>query len=150
RCRGEARSFAWNSRVRRKAYSRARPFGRGSPWRLPHCGMPSDPRSPWLLLCAALAALSLLAWPLPREALNWQPALVASQPWRAITAAFVHWTPIHLAANLAGCLVIALLGWRAALGRHEMLAGLIALPMTQLGLLLRPELLRYAGLSGLL
>lgn len=104
----------------------------------------------WLSTCAVLAALSLLAWPLPREALDWQPALLASQPWRAITAAFVHWTPIHLAANLAGSAVIALLGWRAALGRREALAGVVALPLTQLGLLLRPELLRYAGLSGAL
>ena len=100
------------------------------------------------MLCAALAALSLLAWPLPREALDWQPALIASEPWRAVTAAFVHWTPIHLAANLAGSAVLALLGWRAGLGAREALAGLIALPLTQLGLLLRPELQHYAGLSG--
>ncbi|HEY0955277.1 MAG TPA: hypothetical protein VGE36_11000, partial [Roseateles sp.] len=66
-----------------------------------------------MTLCAALAALCLLAWPLPREALDWQPALFATQPWRAVSAAFVHWTPVHLAANLAGCAVIALLGWRA-------------------------------------
>jgi rhomboid family GlyGly-CTERM serine protease len=111
--------------------------------------MPS-PTSPshWLTLCAALAVLCLLIWPLPREALDWQPALLAAQSWRAVTAAFVHWTPVHLAANLAGCAVIALLGWRADLGRREALAGLIALPLTQLGLLLRPELVRYAGLSG--
>jgi len=102
----------------------------------------------WLILCAALAALSLLAWPLPREALDWQPALAASQPWRAVTAAFVHWTPIHLGANLAGCAVLALLGWRAGLGRREALAAVVALPLTQLGLLLRPGLQHYAGLSG--
>ncbi len=102
------------------------------------------------MLCAALAALSLLAWPLPREVLDWQPILVATQPWRAITAAFVHWTPIHLAANLAGCAVLALLGWRAHLGPREALAGGVALPLTQLGLLLRPELQHYAGLSGAL
>ncbi|MGM9482857.1 rhombosortase [Roseateles sp. NT4] len=104
----------------------------------------------WLMLCAALAALSLLAWPLPREVLDWQPILVATQPWRAITAAFVHWTPIHLAANLAGCAVLALLGWRAQLGPREALAGGVALPFTQLGLCLRPELQHYAGLSGAL
>ncbi|KQV88009.1 hypothetical protein ASC91_14180 [Pelomonas sp. Root1237] len=100
------------------------------------------------MLCAALAALSLLAWPLPREALDWQPALAGAQPWRAVTAAFVHWTPIHLGANLAGCAVLALLGWRATMGSSEALAALIALPLTQLGLLLRPELLHYGGLSG--
>ncbi|WP_457389326.1 rhombosortase [Roseateles sp. P5_E1] len=102
----------------------------------------------WLMLCAALAALSLLAWPLPRAALDWQPALIAAQPWRAVTAAFVHWTPIHLGANLAGCAALALLGWRATMGSSEALAALIALPLTQLGLLLRPELRHYAGLSG--
>jgi rhomboid family GlyGly-CTERM serine protease len=104
--------------------------------------------SPWLLLCASFAALSLLAWPLPREALDWQPGLAAQQPWRAVTAAFVHLTPLHLAANLAGCAVIALLGHRAALGKRETTAALFALPLTQAALLLRPELQRYAGLSG--
>lgn len=102
----------------------------------------------WPALCLALALASLLAWPWPRDALDWQPTLAAAQPWRAISAAFVHWTPTHLAANLAGCAVLALLGWRAALGPREVVAGLAALPLTQLGLLLRPELQRYGGLSG--
>ncbi|MFG6464600.1 rhombosortase [Roseateles sp. DXS20W] len=94
--------------------------------------------------------MSAIAWPFPREALDWQPTLIATQPWRAVTAAFVHLTPLHLAANLAGCVVLALLGHRAALGRRETMAALIALPLTQLALLLRPDLLRYAGLSGAL
>jgi rhomboid family GlyGly-CTERM serine protease len=102
----------------------------------------------WMLLCTTAAALSLLAWPFPNEALDWQPTLIASQPWRTVTAAFVHWTPLHLAANLAGCAVLALLGHRAALGRRQSIAGVIALPLTQLALLLRPDLQRYAGLSG--
>jgi len=102
----------------------------------------------WLLLLALLAKLSLLAWLLPAAALDWQPGLIAHQPWRLLSAAFVHWTPTHLAANLAGCAVLAVLGWRAGLGRREALAGLIALPLTQLGLALRPELAHYGGLSG--
>lgn len=106
--------------------------------------------SRWPTLCAALAALALLAWPLPRDWLDWQPALAAAQPWRAVTAAFVHWTPLHLGANLAGCAVVALLCSRAALGGREVAAGLVAVPLTQFGLLLRPELQRYAGLSGVL
>ena len=105
-------------------------------------------RHPWPLLCTLLATTSLLAWWLPREALDWQPTLATTQPWRTVTAAFVHWTPLHLAANLAGCAVLALLGWRARLGTREATAGLIALPLTQLGLLLQPELQRYGGLSG--
>lgn len=102
----------------------------------------------WPLLCAGLAATSGLAWPAPRDALDWQPALLAPEPWRALTAAFVHWTPLHLAANLAGCAVLALLGARARLGAREAAAGLLALPLAQLGLWLRPDLTRYAGLSG--
>lgn len=111
---------------------------------------PPDDRRAWLLSLALAALASLLARLLPLEALIWQPALAAQQPWRFVTAAFAHWTPLHLAANLAGCAVLALLGWRAGLGRREALAGLLALPLTQAGLLLRPELQRYAGLSGVL
>ncbi|PTT79025.1 rhombosortase [Pelomonas sp. HMWF004] len=116
------------------------------------CGRPclAEPGKSWWLVCGLLAKLSLLSWLLPREALDWQPGLIASQPWRVVTAAFVHWTPIHLVANLAGCAVIAVLGARAALGRREAMAALVVLPLTQLGLLLRPELLRYGGLSGVL
>ena len=104
--------------------------------------------SSWLILCATFAALSLLAWPQSRDALDWQPSLIATQPWRTLTSAFVHWTPTHLAANLAGCAVLALLGHRANLGKREAIAALIALPLTQAALLLRPDLHRYAGLSG--
>lgn len=104
----------------------------------------------WLTLCAIWAALSLASWPLPNEALDWQHTLFTTQPWRTLTAAFVHLTPLHLAANLAGCAVLALLGHRAQLPRRAALAGLVALPLTQLGLLLHPELARYAGLSGAL
>jgi membrane associated rhomboid family serine protease len=82
---------------------------------------------------------------MPRDWLDWQPSLIASQPWRTLTAAFVHWTPLHLAANLAGCAVLGLLGSQAAVGRREALAGLIALPLTQLGLLLRPDRERLIG-----
>lgn len=109
-----------------------------------------NPARHWLRLCAALAALSLLAGALPTARLDWQPGLAATEPWRAVTAAFVHWTPLHLAANLAGCAVLGLLGWRARLGMRESLASLVALPLTQLALLLRPELLHYGGLSGVL
>jgi len=106
------------------------------------------PARHWLRLCAALGALSLLAGALPTGLLDWQPGLAAAQPWRAVTAAFVHWTPLHLAANLAGCAVLGLLGWRARLGARAALAGLLALPLVQLGLLLWPALQRYGGLSG--
>lgn len=105
----------------------------------------------WVLLAALLAKLSMLAWLLlPTDALDWQPALWRQEPWRLWTAALAHLSLLHLAANLAGCAVLALLGWRAACRGRDAGAWLLAWPLTQLGLLLRPDLLRYAGLSGVL
>ena len=56
----------------------------------------------------------------------------------------------HLLANLAGCAALALLGWAASLPRRAAGAWLAAWPLTQLGLWLRPDLLHYGGLSGVL
>jgi rhomboid family GlyGly-CTERM serine protease len=105
----------------------------------------------WLALAAGLALLALLAWPLPRAALDWQPALAWQQPWRAWSAAAVHLSLQHLLANLAGCAVLAWVGRRAALPPRAALAWLLAWPLTQLGLLLlAPTLAHYGGLSGVL
>lgn len=105
----------------------------------------------WWLVCGLLAKLSILTWLLlPTDALDWQTARLAAEPWRILSAALVHLSLRHLAANLAGCAVLALLGWRAALPARAAGAWLLAWPLTQLGLLLRPELTRFAGLSGLL
>ncbi|HEV8691315.1 MAG TPA: rhombosortase [Ideonella sp.] len=101
-------------------------------------------------MAAAAALGSVMAFNMPPEALDWQPALAASQPWRTITGAWVHWSTQHLAMNLAGCAVIALLGWRAALRPRAALAWMLAWPLTQLGLLAQPGLRHYGGLSGVL
>jgi len=102
----------------------------------------------WAALSAGLATLAGLAWWLPRAWLDWQPALWAQEPWRALSAALVHWSAQHLLANLAGCAVLALLGRAGRLRATP--AWLAAWPLTQLGLLLQPALLHYGGLSGLL
>jgi len=102
----------------------------------------------WAALSAGLATLAGLAWWLPRAWLDWQPALWAHEPWRALSAALVHWSAQHLLANLAGCAVLALLGRAGRLRATP--AWLAAWPLTQLGLLLQPALLHYGGLSGLL
>ena len=104
----------------------------------------------WLAVAAAGLAGSLLAWWLPANLLDWQPDLAGREPWRAVTAAWVHWSLRHLAANLAGVLVVAALGWVARLPGRAALAWALAWPLTQLGLLLRPELAHYGGLSGVL
>ena len=104
----------------------------------------------WLWLAALLGGGALLGWWLPANALDWQPDLAASQPWRAWTAAAVHWSALHLGANLAGLAVLAALGWVADLPRPAALAWACAWPMTHAGLLWRPELAHYGGLSGVL
>lgn len=104
----------------------------------------------WPTLAGLLGAASLLAWWWPAASIDWQPALAGDQPWRAWTAAFVHWSALHLAANLAGAAVVGALGAVARLPPAMTLAWFVAWPLTQLSLLLRPELARYGGLSGVL
>lgn len=105
----------------------------------------------WLGLSALLAAGGLLAGALPSAVLDWQPGLAGEQPWRAWSAAFVHWSLLHLGANLAGCAVLGALGLSARLGTPWALAWFAAWPLTQWGLLLQQEeLLHFGGLSGVL
>jgi len=100
---------------------------------------------------AGLWALAAgLAVALPTELLDWQPALAWREPWRFFSAAFVHWSAQHLIANLAGCAMLAWLGAAASLPARCSGAWLLAWPLTQAGLLARPALLHYGGLSGLL
>jgi rhomboid family GlyGly-CTERM serine protease len=96
-----------------------------------------------------MALAAGLAHALPSAWLDWQPALAWRQPWRFFSAAWVHWSGQHLAANLAGCAALALLGHTARLPPRAALAWLLAWPLTQAGLLrLQPDLLHYGGLSG--
>lgn len=105
---------------------------------------------PWLGLAAAAALGTLLAAGLPPQALDWQPARAAAEPWRAFTAAWVHWSALHALANLAGVAVVAAFGHAAGLGQRAAWAWLLAWPLTQLGLLAQPGLAHYGGLSGVL
>ncbi len=104
----------------------------------------------WLLLTAVLLAGSVLAMAFPAPWLDWQPALAATQPWRAWTAAWLHWSEQHLGANLLAGAVVGAYGFAAQLPRAQTWAWAAAWPLTQLGLLSRSELLHYGGLSGVL
>lgn len=107
----------------------------------------------WLGVAVLLAVGAAVGWLLPgstQAALAWQPDHLAEAPWRAWTAAWLHWSPQHLLANLAGCAVLGGLGVAARLRPRDAVAWLIAWPLTQLGLLMEPQLLRYGGLSGVL
>jgi rhomboid family GlyGly-CTERM serine protease len=97
-----------------------------------------------------LAAGSLLAWWAPKGDLDWQPARLTSEPWRTFSAAFVHWSPLHLALNLLAATVVAGFGWAARLPGRATVAFALAWPLTQLGLLIQPALAHYGGLSGVL
>lgn len=104
----------------------------------------------WGALALLLALAALAGWWLPRESLDWQPSLAAREPWRALTAVAVHYSPLHLGANLAGALLVGALGVVARVPWRIVLAWALAWPLTQLGLLMRPELAHYGGLSGVL
>ncbi|HEX6703309.1 MAG TPA: rhombosortase [Albitalea sp.] len=104
----------------------------------------------WLALAAVLATGALAGTGIASEAIDWQPAWAAAQPWRAFSAVFVHYSHLHLAANLAGAVLVGALGRAARVPPRCALAWLAAWPLTQLGLLLQPQLRHYGGLSGVL
>ena len=104
----------------------------------------------WVAVATALGAGALLVHGAPAAALDWQRARAWSQPWRWWSAAWVHLSDLHLAANLAGLLLVALLGIAADVTPRSVLAWLLAWPATQLALVVEPALARYGGLSGVL
>ena len=104
----------------------------------------------WLGVAALLGACALAGTAIPREAIDWQPALALREPWRALTAVGVHYSAMHLAANFVGVLLAAAFGVVAKVPVRLAGAWLAAWPLTQFGLLLKPELAHYGGLSGVL
>lgn len=104
----------------------------------------------WIGVALLLGALALLGWPVARDTLDWQPGLALRGPWRAVSAVGVHYSGQHLGVNLIGLVVTALFGVVGRVPPAMALAWLAAWPLTQVGLLLKPELLHYGGLSGVL
>lgn len=108
------------------------------------------PGGAWTALAGLLGVGALVAWWLPSPWLDWQPAAFGREPWRALSAAFVHWSALHLGANLLGGVLVAALGRVAGLPARAALAWAAAWPLTHLGLLAQPALAHYGGLSGVL
>ncbi len=104
----------------------------------------------WLTVTALLMAGAVLAWWLPSAGLDWQPERAAAEPWRAVSAAWVHWSPLHLGANLMAAAVVGAYGWAAQVGRAQALAWAAAWPLSHAALLCKPDLAHYGGLSGVL
>lgn len=110
----------------------------------------NEPGRLWATLAIALVAGTLLLWLVAPQQVDWQPALVWREPWRLWTAAFVHWSELHLGANMLGTALVGILGVSAGAPARLAWAWFAAWPLTHLGLLLQPELASYGGLSGVL
>ena len=121
----------------------------------------SGPRR-WAALAGVLGVLALAAQAVPAVAWEWQAARWPHEPWRAFTAAAVHYSGLHLAANLVGTLLVGAFGVVAQVPPRctaarprprppcSAAAWAAAWPLTQLGLLAEPALARFGGLSGVL
>ncbi len=104
----------------------------------------------WPAFAALLCLSAWLGSHIDQTHIDWQPSLALINPWRAFTAVAVHYSQLHLTANLAGAALVAALGFAARVPTASTLAWAAAWPLTQIGLLLKPELLHYGGLSGVL
>lgn len=102
------------------------------------------------MLTAVLAAGALLGTALPAAPLDWQTAKAWQEPWRWWTASWVHLDRTHLLANLAGAAVLAVFGGSTRCTSRDAAAWAVAWPLTQGLLLLAPDPVRVAGLSGVL
>lgn len=108
----------------------------------------SRPYAAWVGVAAMFAVCALAGWPVPQELIDWQPSLAFAQPWRAFTPVGVHYSSAHLIGNLAGITLAGVYGIAAMVPARLACAWLAAWPLTHLGLIVRPDLLHYGGLSG--
>ena len=102
----------------------------------------------WVAVAAGLGAGALLGGSIEPALIDWQPALAWRQPWRAFTAVGVHFSAAHLVGNLAGVALAGVFGVAALVPKRLAWAWLAAWPLTHVGLLVRPDLAHYGGLSG--
>ncbi len=108
------------------------------------------PSIAWLRVCALLGAGSLLALAVPNGVLEWGRTATVLQPWRLVSAVWPHLSVIHLLLNLGALAAVAALGWLLRVGTTQAIAWLACWPLTHAALWLQPEVMRYAGLSGVL
>ncbi|MGE5452591.1 MAG: hypothetical protein ACM3VZ_12220 [Acidobacteriota bacterium] len=115
----------------------------------------------WIGLCLLLAGP---AWVWPPIALDhpltWpaaiQPLILhPDQGWHQTlsswwSTAWVHGSAPHLYRNLGGVALLAALGWTAGVSWRATVSWALAWPLTHVGMLWRPELTSYIGLSGVL
>ncbi len=109
-----------------------------------------DAGAGWAGAATLLSLVALTGWWTPREAIDWQPALAWREPWRAVSAVGVHYSVMHLVGNLIGTVIVGSFGVIARVPARLAWAWLAAWPLTQFGLLSRPDLTHFGGLSGVL
>jgi rhomboid family GlyGly-CTERM serine protease len=108
------------------------------------------PGATWCALALLLLLGSVLSLALDASgALEWRPSLVTLQPWRWWTAAFVHYSTMHVVGNFTGLALTAAFGWVSRVPPRTAVAWLAAWPLTHLAFLwMAPGLMHYGGLSG--
>lgn len=117
--------------------------------------MPTGQRiSAWCGLVLFFGTSALLTWALvhlglSRTHLDWQPSLWLTQPWRFFTAAWVHYSSMHLGGNLLALALVGWLGVAARMPSPATLAWCLSMPLCHLALLAKTEVLHYGGLSGI-
>lgn len=109
-----------------------------------------QPGVAWCVLALLLLTGSLLAFATPlTPTLEWQPDQATTQPWRVWTAAFVHYSRLHLIGNLTGLGLTAAFGWVSRVPLRGAVAWCAAWPLTHLAFFwFAPDLHHYGGLSG--
>ncbi|MDO9439210.1 MAG: rhomboid family intramembrane serine protease [Hydrogenophaga sp.] len=112
------------------------------------------PSRSWLWLCALHATASLLVWwsgqHTAESPLVWRAADWAHQPWTLWTSAWAHLNAPHLIANLLAMGGVAAAGWVLRPDARCTVAWLLAWPLSQISLLVWPQVAYAAGLSGLM
>ena len=110
----------------------------------------THPAAGWVAVAGLLCAWAMIAGRLDPGSIDWQPSLALHEPWRALTAVGVHYSRLHLAANLAGAVLAGAFGVAADVPPRAAWAWLAAWPLTQFGLWVAPDLTHFGGLSGVL
>lgn len=107
----------------------------------------------WLALCALHGVASMLMWwagDRAVDALTWRADGWLQQPWTLWTSPWVHMNTPHLIGNQVALGALAAFAWTIRPTLACALAWLLAWPLTQLSLLLWPQIGYAVGLSGLL
>lgn len=107
----------------------------------------------WLALCALHGVASMLMWWAGQQAvdaLTWRVDAWLQQPWTLWTSHWVHMNTPHLIGNQVALGALAAFAWTIRPTLACALAWLLAWPLTQLTLLLWPQIGYAVGLSGLL